>query len=371
MHRGSLAFWRGDMGRRPWKNANLPPGMRARKQRSGRIYYYLDIGGSPRREIPLGADFVEAVRRWAELEARGKDRHSELVTFRYVAEKYVRDVLPTKSRRTQRDNLLEIANLYKFFDDPPAQIGQIRPVHVTQYLAWRSELARKWYVENGRDVPVRAGHVRANREVALLSHIFNFARERGLTDASNPCVGVRRNKEVGRTVYVEDDLFRRVWEVADQPTRDAMDLAYLTGQRPADTLKFTERDIRDGELWVEQGKRGKKLRITVSGELEAVISRIRVRKAACNAKSDALIVNENGERLLHDALRFRFDRARLAARVSKDLFQFRDLRAKAGTDKTESSGDIRAAQRQLGHSSLVMTEHYVRERKGDKVEPTR
>ncbi|WP_196489383.1 hypothetical protein [Burkholderia territorii] len=63
-------------------------------------------------------------------------------------------------------------------------------------------------------------------------------------------------------MYVEDDLFQKVWNAADQPLRDAMDLAYLTGQRPADTLKFDERDIKDGELWVEQGKRGKRLRIS-------------------------------------------------------------------------------------------------------------
>ncbi|SMG01700.1 Mobile element protein [Burkholderia singularis] len=72
-----------------------------------------------------------------------------------------------------------------------------------------------------------------------------------------------------------------------------------------------------------------------------------------------------------DALRFRFDRARELAGVSKDLFQFRDLRAKAGIDKTDAVGDIRVAQRQLGHKSLAMTEHYVRERKGDRVEPTK
>jgi integrase len=35
------------------------------------------------------------------------------------------------------------------------------------------------------------------------------------------------------------------------------------------------------------------------------------------------------------------------------------------------AGDIRAAQLQLGHRSLKMTEHYVRERKGDKVGPTK
>ncbi|MFM0318152.1 tyrosine-type recombinase/integrase [Paraburkholderia nemoris] len=359
------------MGRRPWKNLSLPPGMRARKQRSGAVYYYFDLGGTPRREVPLGADFVEAVRKWSELESQNKNRHSELVTFRYAAERYVREVLPTKSRRTQRDNLLELANLYKFFDDPPAQVAQIRPVHVKQYLTWRSDVARQWYIEKERAVPVRPGHVRGNREIALFSHIFNFAREHGITDAVNPCVGVKRHKEGGRTVYVEDDLFDRVRAAADQPTRDAMDLAYLTGQRPADTLKFAESDIRGGELWVEQGKRGKKLRITVSGELAEVIDRIRARKEACKAKCDALVVNELGERLMRDALRFRFDRARHAAKVDKNLFQFRDLRAKAGTDKTEAAGDIRAAQKQLGHSSVTMTEHYVRERKGDKVGPTR
>ena len=51
-------------------------------------------------------------------------------------------------------------------------------------------------------------------------------------------------------------------------------------------------------------------------------------------------------------------------------FQFRDLRAKAGTDKAESQ-DIHAAQKQLGHKTIIMTEHYVRERLGDKVEPTK
>ncbi|KAF0570723.1 hypothetical protein P305_11395, partial [Xylella fastidiosa subsp. fastidiosa Mus-1] len=35
------------------------------------------------------------------------------------------------------------------------------------------------------------------------------------------------------------------------------------------------------------------------------------------------------------------------------------------------AGDIRQAQAQLGHTSVVMTEHYVRKRKGAKVTPTR
>lgn len=37
---------------------------RERKQRSGAVFYYLDVGGRPRREIPLGCDYTEAVKRY-------------------------------------------------------------------------------------------------------------------------------------------------------------------------------------------------------------------------------------------------------------------------------------------------------------------
>jgi len=35
-------------------------------------------------------------------------------------------------------------------------------------------------------------------------------------------------------------------------------------------------------------------------------------------------------------------------------FQLRDLRAKAGTDITETTGDIRRAQRLLGHTTIAI-----------------
>lgn len=70
-------------------------------------------------------------------------------------------------------------------------------------------------------------------------------------------------------------------------------------------------------------------------------------------------------------LRGRFDRARSAAGIPKSAFQLRDLRAKASTDKAESSGDIVQARDQLGHTTVTMTEHYVRNRKGRKITPTK
>lgn len=69
-------------------------------------------------------------------------------------------------------------------------------------------------------------------------------------------------------------------------------------------------------------------------------------------------------------LRKRFDDARQAAGVPKADFQMRDLRAKAGTDKAESSGDIMQAN-QLGHTTAAMTEHYIRKRRGKKITSTK
>ena len=54
------------MGRKPTTNLNLPTGMRARKRKYG-TYYYLDVGvrDGVRKEISLGSDYIEAVRKWA------------------------------------------------------------------------------------------------------------------------------------------------------------------------------------------------------------------------------------------------------------------------------------------------------------------
>lgn len=356
------------MGRKPTTNLNLPPRMRARTRWS-KTHYYYDWGGKPRREEPLGSDFILAIKRWSEIEG-GQAPGALKPKFKDAADVYVREVLPGKARRTQKDNLKELVFLREFFGDK-ILLDDIEPTHITKYLRWRHLKAVEWYASKKMMAPPNAGHVRANRELSLFSHIFNKARAIGLTAAANPCLGVEKNSETGRDVYIEDDLYARLYEHADDPTRDAMDLAYLAGQRPQDTLNYDERDIRDGFLFIGQGKTKKKLRMEVTGELKAVIDRIRARKSSYKVVSTALVVNEKGQRMTLGALQKRFAAIRQRAGIPKDDFQFRDLRAKAGTDKTDATGDIRQAQKQLGHGSLSMTEHYVRKRRGDKVGPTR
>lgn len=340
------------MGRKPTVNSNLPPKMRARK-RGAKVWYYYDAGGKPRKEMPLGCDYAMAVKKWAELEIDAIPQHTRIITFRYVSERYVKEVMPNKALATQKDNLRELDQLYKFFDNPPVPLDQIEPINIRQYIDWR-------------------GTIRANREKALFSHIWNKAREWGYTNLPNPCAGIRGHKETGRkSVYIDDSLYSAVYDVASQPLRDAMDLAYLTGQRPSDVLKMTEHDIQDGAITVTQNKTGARLRISIEGGLSDLITRIMKRKSSHKIRSFYLLVDDNGQRMLLRTLQGHFFRARELAGIDANSFQFRDLRAKAATDKTESSGDIRQAQQQLGHSTITMIERYVRGRKGAKVKPTK
>lgn len=339
------------MGRRPSK-PDAVPRLRVRK-RPGKTYYFYDHGGSPRREEPLGSDYGIAILKWASYEKNryAQSKVAEVVTFRYVADRYRAEVVPTKSEATQKDNARELKKLLEFFDDPPGPIDEIKPMHVRRYLTWRA------------DAPVRA-----NREKALLSHIFNYARDCGLTDKANPCAGIKGNKEKGRDTYVTDDAYKALWDAAVWPLRDALDLAYLTGQRPSDVLGMTVVNISGDVIEFKQGKTNKKIRMSLSPSLSELLARIAARKATYSIHAISLTVDERGKPMTYRQMHDRFCKARDEAKVD---FQFRDLRAKAASDKADSSGDIREAQRQLGHTSVVMTEHYVRSRRGAKVNPTK
>ena len=325
------------MGRRRQSNYDDPP----RFHKKGKVWYHVS-GTLPRLWTKLSSDRAEALRLWAQRESVPEDDSTKL--FSVVAKRYVREIFPSKSIQTRKDNDKELANLLKVFAHMP--IDAIAPMHVREYM----------------DIRGQAAKVRANREKALLSHIFNKAREWGYTALQNPCQGVKGFKETGRSRYITHEEFDKVKAVAHYTLQDAMDLALLTGQRPADVLKLKRAEIQDGALWIVQNKTGSRLGIEVIGELAAVIARILARPR--NAIGSHIIQNENGQPLTQDTLRSRFNKARKLAGVD---FQFRDIRAKAATD----TGDLAHSQKLLAHKNRSMTEHYVKARLGERVKPLR
>ncbi|WP_072786256.1 tyrosine-type recombinase/integrase [Duganella sacchari] len=227
----------------------------------------------------------------------------------------------------------------------------------------------------------RTAKVRANREVTLLSHIFNMAREWGYMKGENPCRGVRKNKEKPRDFYADREVWDAVHNQACTELKDAMDINYLTGQRPGDVLRMKDADIREGALHVRQGKTNKFLRIMletagVKSELAKVIERIQSRPG--RATGSFLVTLANGDQVKQHHLRLRFDTARAAAAKAaeeankKDLakrikqFQFRDIRAKSASEIS----DMKAASELLGHTEEEITGRVYR-RVGQAVAPTR
>ncbi len=337
---------------------------RARVQKSGRTFYYFDAGGKPRREIPLGDDYILAAKKWAELMAVSA-ASLPVVTFIALIDKYEREELPKLATSTQATYRSDLKHLREFFGNPsPVPLDAMRPSHIKLLLKWK------------KDQPTTA-----NRLKRLTSTIFNFGRGEGYTDKENPCKGIMGWSLDGRDVDISDEVFMAVYEQADVPTRDAMDLAEACGQRPGDTLRMTEQHIKDGLLAVKQGKTKAKRRIRIVGRLAGVLSRIKARKQGYKVWSSSLVVNLRGMPVTKWVLRDAFTTAREAAAKAVEAeqkpelaaeiraFWFYDLRAKAADDIAEVDGD-QAATDLLGHDNVKTTkDHYLR--RGKIVNPSK
>jgi site-specific recombinase XerC len=334
-------------------------GFRARVQKSGKTYYYFDTGGKPRREIPLGPDYVLAVRKWADLTSE-LHKGEAVSTFLELADRYEREVLPTKAKSTQATQRGDIKMLRAFFGSPsPAPLNQIKPKHIHMLL------------EHHKKTPTTA-----NRLKRVFSHMFNKARAWGYTECENPATGIEGFTLDKREVYIDDKVFAAVYEAGSQSLRDAMDLAYLTGQRPSDTLRMDEDQLLDGCLVIKQGKTGARLRIKIEGKLAEVLERISKRKAGHKLHCSNLTVNQHGKPMTKQTLRKAFEKARNAAaaahpKMAADIkaMWFYDLRAKAADDTADDRGE-QAASDLLGHDSVTTTQqHYLR--RGRLVSPTK
>lgn len=319
------------------RNRHLPPRMSARKLATRTLYYYRTRSGGA---IPLGSDLAAAKVKWAQLENEGRILPDD--SFASVSTAYEGRALAGKAVKTDHEYRAALKRLRVAFQG--ARLVEIKPMHVAQYL-------------HRRTAPIAA-----NREIAVLSALWNWARETGITDLPNPATGVKRRPESRREVYVTDAQFAAVYAQADQPLRDALDLARLTGQREADILKMRRDDIREGHLWVRQGKTGARIGIALDGELGALVEAIKARPRAATGLH--LVQTERGARLSYTMLRKRFDAAREKA---GEVWQFRDLRPKAATDMD----DVRAAQELLGHRSETTTAAIYRRVRGQKVKPVR
>jgi integrase len=328
-----------DMGRPKGRFPDLPRYMTARES-GGSVHYYYQPPGGKGSKKPLGTDQAEAMRQYAILRAGAIGS-----SFQAVADAYLKHIKGVHKPESFRHYETAIDTLGETFRK--ATLEQIEPKHIKLYIRRRSKKGAALF------------------EKRVLSAMWNWAREEGHTTAANPCSGIKfshaERKVIGklgkRDRYVSDAEFAAVWGRADPILQDAMDLAYLTGQRPGDLLKMLRTDMKDGTLLVVQDKTGAKVPISIEGRLKRVLERALTRPR--RIQSIYIIADQNGQRLTYDAMNKRFTKARAGAD-----WQFRDIRAKTATDIP----DIRRAQQLLGHAKETTTTIY-RRSKGSPIVP--
>ena len=189
------------MGRKRSANTNLPDRMRARKRtrKNGKttVYYFYDgrDENGRRKEIPLGTDYITAVKEWSKLESAKLPRATR-VTFPVAAARYLNTVISHRSSNTVSGAQKAVRKLSEFFGgNNPAPLDDIEPAHVRRYLDWR------------KDTPGSA-----NNEITYLSAIFNYAREQGWVYPKKTHAETSKNtarnavKSILRIIYIRPSI---------------------------------------------------------------------------------------------------------------------------------------------------------------------
>ena len=176
-----------------------------------------------------------------------------------------------------------------------------------------------------------------NRERAVLGSIISWGMSYGWCE-SNPCHGVRRNKETPSKVYVEDSQLKEVIDRAPPCLADLFAVAYLTGLRQGDLRIMTKEAVTPEGLAFRQSKDGKLRVIEWSAALRTFVDR-----ALARSETEFLFVSAEGRPYTMDGLQCAIKR--LKAKMGGELFKFRELRPKAASD---------AKHNVLGHDAQML-----------------
>lgn len=332
------------MGRpRKKENRNLPDNVYLRiiKRKSGKVIKRYTYRVKGKQEIELGSDYNRACLKAAQMNIERESNNAQAITFGMVAQRYKDEVVNQKKANTAKANLVQLKPLLIFFHNAP--LDEIEAPHIVEYMQRRKSTPGA-----------------ANNEYSLFNHIWKYARQWGYTKLPSPAESVNKFPIKRRSNYVEDHIFQLIYQHANQDMQDLMDLAYLTGQRPVDVVSIQREQIFDGYLHINQQKTQAKLRIELVGKLADILNR------RLSTSPDSYLFQAQSGKLTAGKLAKIF--ARLRSKVAElhpeqadqiHEFQFRDLRAKSGTDKAMAQGE-EAARQQLGHTTVKMTKTYIR-----------
>lgn len=319
----------------------------SRKRKSGKVtvYYFYDRRAEGEPDIPLGTNFEDAVKRWDEIFNRAP---RIIGSLEEAFARWEEEVLPTyKSAETKRGYAKSLRMMRPSMKDSTWDAVDL-PL-LKAYLKGRS------------------AKTQGNREISLLSIIWNWARVEGLTNLPWPAAGMERSKwknaEKPRRIKVRDDMWEAIRYEGDQTLRDCMDLAAATGMRLTDCAAVLL--PKNDTLHLEASKTGKEAEWDLS--LSASLPELLRRRRAMSVNHLMLLSTPKGQPVELRKLGYQWDKARKRAAVKASIanddelvaqirrLYLRDARKRAA----QKSGSLAEASELLQHSDSRLTErHY-------------
>lgn len=308
-----------------------------RKGKSGQVWTWWTYDQRPHGpEISLGRDYVKALEQWDLLHNK---KPLTIGRVQQAIDQWRAEVLPTyESAETRKGYTKQLARVEAWCGNKAWY--EITLPAMRQYLHKRS------------------AKTQGNREMAVLSILWSYARMEGMTELQWPANGVKdwKNEEHEREFEVTDELFAAVYLHGDQILKDCMDIATTTGMRLTDAR--TVRMPVDGKLRFRSSKRGKLSYFEVSES--PVLTALLARRG--QAECVTLLTTPTGRTVSASMLRARYDKARAAAAAAYpaladqiEAMYLRDTRKRAA----DLAEDMDAASALLQHSSKALTaKHY-------------
>lgn len=194
--------------------------------------------------------------------------------------------------------------------------------------------------------------VSGNREVALISVAWNWAKERDYIFLLNPCTDVKPNKEQPRERYVTDEEYDAVYTMAPYYLKPAMELAYLCRMRRTEILTAKKSQILDEGFDTLRIKKSKDAVTRWSERLKKAVD-----YQVGNIGSVYVIHDKKGQKITIEAFKSAWTRLKKKMKQEGiEPFNFHDLKAKGVSD---FEGDKLAAS---GHKDPKMMAVYDRKK---------
>jgi integrase len=204
------------------------------------------------------------------------------------------------------------------------------------------------------------GHYAANRLLALLRHMVNYAmRERGVKLLENPALGVKPFKEEKRERWLTaEDLPAFFQAVAEEPNPDIRDyvmLSLLTGARKSNVLGMTWKEIDLGRaVWAIPAAKFKTGKAHVIPLPPPGIELLEARRALYGSEGYVFPGHGKTGHMVEPKAGW----ARILKRAGIENLRLHDLRHTLASWQVSQGVSLAITGRTLGHANVATTARY-------------